>query len=280
MNKFLSYLEKNAGAVADMARGYISPAWQENHIAKQHGKEGLKGVGPNVGKHITGAGRYLGRAMVESVAGGAAAAGAGALVAKLAKKDVAGAAMQAGIIGQNVGAMHGIYKSLRNQNEEAHKKYSGQEKKAAYDALLEQGLGHDTAIELIEKEASLFQAAARVGAQVAGKAKTFATATKADAMKVPGQAKQVFTGKTTLNGTRFKSPISSGGRTEAGKALGMNKAVQTGAAAAAGVGLASAMSNRNQEKRACLDLLIAEGLDLETAVDLVKQAEQELYGNE
>lgn len=130
-------------------------------------------------------------------------------------------------------------------------KYSFIEKKAAFEQLLQHGYSFDEAIEAIEKEAGLLGEAGRVASQVAGKARTFATAAKADIPNVAGQAKSVLTGRTVLNGGRFKTNIGMG-RGAAAKQLVGNRAVQAGAGAAAvagagGAAVGAAMGNKKKD---------------------------------
>jgi hypothetical protein len=164
-------------------------------------------------------------------------------------------------------------------------KYSSVEKRAAFEQLTATGLNFDQALALIEKEAGAFGAARgafkSTASMVAGKAKSFATAIKTDGAKLPNQVKAFTTGKTTLKGTRFSTPVSVDKMT-AGKALAGNAALQTGvgtmaAAGAAGAALGS-RGPRDKEKRACVEQLVNSGMDFSTAVELVKQAEEELYG--
>lgn len=281
MNKFLSQIEKMAqdkATLGEIARGYISPAWMENNIAKKHDKEGLKGAGANVKKHLIGGLRQAGRMYAEGAGGGVLGAAVGAGVGAL-KKDPKLGAMVGGLAGAYSGMMHGGFKSLKNQANEAHQKYSGTEKKAAFDALIANGMDFDSALAAIEKEAGLAGVAGRTAASVAGKAKDFASAVKSDAMKAPGLAKTMATGKMT--GTRFTTPMSNG-RMGAAKALAGNKAVQTGAGVIAGAaatgGAMGAAMNRQKEKQACMSKLLADGVDFDQAVELVKQAEKEIYG--
>lgn len=156
---------------------------------------------------------------------------------------------------------------------------SSMEKKAAYDALLKQGVAFDAAIKAVEKQAGLMGEVGRVGSVIAGKAKTFATAMKNDAGHVADQVRAVKTGKTVLDGARYKSTVSID-RGAALKQLAGNKAVQGGAAVAgtAAVGAAMANPSRQQEKQACLNELLAQGIAFDAAVALVKQAEQDIYG--
>lgn len=107
------YLEKISSD--HMLKGYISPAWQENAIAKDHGKEGLKGFGENYSKHVGGGARANLRGVAEGTAGGLV----GGSIGYLAKNPALGAA-----VGATAGILHGGYRSLRNQAAEAHKKYA------------------------------------------------------------------------------------------------------------------------------------------------------------
>lgn len=128
-NKYLEKIAKD-----HMLKGYVSPAWQENAIAKDHGKEGLKGTGANVKKHLIGGLRTAGRGYAHGAAGGAAGAGVGAALGaagsaikgglKGAKSGGGVGALVGGIAGAYGGVYHGVHKSLRNQAAEAHKKYS------------------------------------------------------------------------------------------------------------------------------------------------------------
>lgn len=115
------YLEKIASD--HMREGYLSPAWQENAIAKDHGKKGLEGVGPNVKKHLIGVSRAVGRGYLEAAGAGAAGAGVGALAGKAFGKTLVGA-LAGAAVGAYGGLSHGAYKSIKNQAAEAHKKYS------------------------------------------------------------------------------------------------------------------------------------------------------------
>jgi len=141
--------------------GYISPAWQENAIAKDHGKEGLKGVGANVSKHITGGLRVAGRGYLEgfggSVAGGLIGQAVG-LAGKNAHAVRTGTSVGATLGGLG-GLAHGVYSSLKNQADEAHKKYASEqdqsqdeiEKAAAISHLVANGVNFDDAFEMVKQ---------------------------------------------------------------------------------------------------------------------------------
>lgn len=151
MNK---YLEKIA---ADhMLRGYISPAWQENTIAREHGQEGLKGFKDNAKKYLTGLGRTAGRAALEGGVGSLAGGAAGLGLSKLVKNRMPITSLLAPYIGGSLGGftggIHGGYKSLKNQAAEAHAKYST-EKQAALNQLIEAGVDFDQAVTLVNNKA-------------------------------------------------------------------------------------------------------------------------------
>jgi hypothetical protein len=143
-------MQKEAG---DKLRGVVSPAWMENHIAKEHGKEGPKGALANVKSHLKGSIRASGRGFAEAIGGGAVGAAAGAGVAALTRGKVhptTGAAV-GGYVGYNAGGIHGMTKSLGNQSKEMHEKY--REKQAAVDMLIEHGMDFDTAVDLVQAKA-------------------------------------------------------------------------------------------------------------------------------
>lgn len=117
-NKYLEKIAKD-----HMVKGYISPAWQENAIARDHGKEGIKGVGANIGKHVGGEFRKAGRGYLEGIAGGIGGAVVGTGVNALTRGKLPNAGTALGIAGAIGGTVHGAYKSLRNQASEAHEKY-------------------------------------------------------------------------------------------------------------------------------------------------------------
>lgn len=119
----------------------------------------------------------------------------------------------------------------------------------------------------------------RTARQVAGKARDFGTAMMGDAGKVGAQFASLRTGKAHLEGTRFSTPIGTVTRGHAMRELASNKAVQ-GATGVMAAGAAGGYAlGRQQEKQACMDKLLEQGFDFDTAVALIKQAEQELYGD-
>lgn len=124
------YLEKIAADY--IAKGLVSPAWQEQSIAKEHGKKG-PGAGELLSKHIGGTTRAGLRGYAEGAAGGVgglvAGSAANALASKVLGKSVAGGGRIGAALGGLAGLVHGNYASLKNQATEAHKKYK--EKQAA-----------------------------------------------------------------------------------------------------------------------------------------------------
>ena len=143
-----------------------------------------------------------------------------------------------GFFGRRGGVSHGVYKSLKNQQGEMHAKYSGQEKKAAFDALVEHGMNYDEAVAAIEKEAGI----ASVVGSMARKVMASPTVGKAVNMAV-------------------KNPMRT--------AMGAG-ALATGAGAL--------MARGSREKQACVQMLMEQGVNFEEAVEMTKQASQELYG--
>ena len=151
MNK---YLEKIASD--HMLRGYISSAWQENAIAKEHGQEGLKGFKANAKKELIGKGRVFGRSVLEGAAGSLAGEAAGLGVSKLVRNRMPITSLLAPHVGKHLaglaGALHGGYRSMKNQAAEAHAKYST-EKQAAVNQLVEAGVDFDQAVTLVNNKA-------------------------------------------------------------------------------------------------------------------------------
>lgn len=143
-------------------------------------------------------------------------------------------------------------------------------KQAAFDAFIEQGYDFESAVELT-KIASVAGMAARVGrkatvaaGRTAQAAKGAANGVAFDAARVKGQVKGLAT------------TGSAEGRKNYAKALVNNKAVQLGAgSAAAGAAGAYAVG---REKKAALDMLIANGVDFDSAIEMVNAKSTELYG--
>lgn len=121
-NKYLENIAKND----HMLKGYISPAWQEHAIAKDHGKEGPKGFRANVASHEIGTVRAGLRATGQGLVGGAAGAALGAGVHYLSKGKIpiVQATAVPGVAGFYAAGLHGMHSSLRNQAAEHHKKYA------------------------------------------------------------------------------------------------------------------------------------------------------------
>lgn len=120
----------------------------------------------------------------------------------------------------------------------AAKKYSGQEKKAALDSLIQHGMDYDSAIVAIEKQAGLMSMAASAARKV---------------MAAPVVGKAVNMG--------IKNP--------------MRTAIGAGAVAS---GAGALLMRGGKEKQACVKMLMDQGVNFEEAVEMTKQASQELYG--
>ena len=146
-------LVKQANATGgDIARGYMSPAWMQNHIASQYGQAGNEGVGANVGAHAKGTLRAGGRMLAEGAGSAVAGAGLGALAAKAVGKAAPVGAALGGLAGYYGGVIHGGHASLKNQANEAHAQY-GREKQAAVAGLTRAGVDFDTAVGLVNAKA-------------------------------------------------------------------------------------------------------------------------------
>lgn len=167
--------------------------------------------------------------------------------------------------------MNNIFLSAMQKQAGEATQYSDIEKKAAYDQLIEAGVDFDKAIELIQKEAGILGSAKAIGAGAMAKIRSAGGAIKADAGKVGGQIHNVRQSAKNNGGVFNKGTGSTL------KALGKNKAVLAGGAALATAGAAGAAAS-GREKQACVQLLMDQGIDFETAVELTKQAEVELYG--
>jgi hypothetical protein len=210
------YLTKLAG---DKMRGYISPAWMEHSIAKKEGEQGPKGVVANVGSHVKGGLRIVGRGTVEGAGTGIASGGLMYGVGKLLKMNPAkleGVALTTGVIGQHIGSIHGAVKSLKNQEKEMHDKYKSQH---------------------LSKKAGLASDALNT-------VKGFAKGAVSDAGKLGDQLHNVKSAYRANGGLLNKGTMSTV------QALARNKAVQAGAAVA-GTGLvAGKMLSGGQQKQA------------------------------
>jgi hypothetical protein len=254
-----------------MLKAWVSPAWQENAIAKDHGKEGLKGFGQNLASHMGGGYRAVGRGYLEgiggAVGGGAIGAAGGALVGLASRGKIhpgrtAGASAAVGsIVGAVGGYGHGIQKSLRNQAKEHHAKY------AALENLVQSGVDFDQAVEMV-KEAS-----------VAGNITRLVRNTKV-AVGRAGQAMAPLASDAKLQASRLigRDQQVGGSKMLAAKALAKNPLVQAGAGVAAAGAAGTAYAMRNREKKAAFDALVEAGVDFNQAAELVAAKSVELYG--
>lgn len=158
-----------------------------------------------------------------------------------------------------------------------------QEKQACLSLLMEEGVDFDTAVTLVKqaeedmakeaKESGTDLRAARAqrvsdGRKIqAGKA-AFKDGMQSAATKASVGASNVAFGAKNLDGKIFKKGVGQ---------LASNKLVRYGAGATALAAGAAALA-RSHEKKACIDALVAEGIDFDTAVELTKQASVEIYG--
>lgn len=267
-----------------MLKGWISPAWQENAIAADHGKEGLKGVGANVGAHMGGGYRAVGRGYLEgiggAVGGGAIGAAGGALVGLASRGKInlgraAGASSAVGTIAGAVGGYgHGFQKSLRNQAKEHHAKY------AALENLVQSGVDFDQAVEMV-KQASVAGTMTRLvrNTKVAVGRTSQAVAPAIKAIKDEA-SEAVRMGKLAINPASNKYSTNDAlTRRGALQSLAGNRVVQGAglAAGAAAIG-GTAYAMRNREKKAAFDALVEAGVDFNQAAELVAAKSVELYG--
>jgi hypothetical protein len=135
-----------------------------------------------------------------------------------------------------------------------------QVKQAAFDAFIEQGYDFESAVELT-KIASVAGMAARAGRKVSVAAGRTAQAAKKTANGV------------AFDANRVKAQATQGSF----KALANNKAVQLGAGGAA-AGAAAGAYAVGREKKAALDMLIANGVDFDSAIEMVNAKSTQLYG--
>lgn len=145
------------------------------------------------------------------------------------------------------------------------------EKQAAFNSLVEAGVDFDDAVALVKQaEEELFEKEAGVAdlaAKAVGKLKGAGAALKNDAIKASVGASTLGLAAKSMDKKLAKKGLEQIGRSKL--AVGATGGV------AAGAGVAAL---RGREKKACVDQLMAEGLDFDTAVELTKQAELEVYG--
>jgi hypothetical protein len=149
-----------------------------------------------------------------------------------------------------------------------------QVKQAAFDSFLAAGFDFDQAVELTKVAAAsgaakmLNEAARSVG----GGAATRAARKAATTAEHVGRAAKKTANGVAFDANRVKAQATQGSF----KALANNKAVHLGAgAAAAGAAGAYAVG---REKKAALDMLIANGVDFDSAIEMVNAKSNELYG--
>lgn len=151
-------------------------------------------------------------------------------------------------------------------------------KQAAMNELLNAGVDFELAAAMV-KQAGVREMAATAGAAMSragAAAKGYATRgydgakgygqrVVADARDLPTQAAMLATGSGGTRGAAFRQ-------------IAGNRAAQLGAGAVAGAGLAGGGYALAREKQAAMSGLIEAGVDFDTAVALVAETSQELYG--
>lgn len=137
LEKIAQILEQHEKVAGDKLRGVISPAWMNKSIAEKHNQKAHANWGQVLESHAGGEARKDLRSGVEGGIGAAIGAGAGngagyALSKKYSPspKNLSrvrgtrvGTAIGAAVLG-GIGTVHGMYKSVKNQEAEMHKKYS------------------------------------------------------------------------------------------------------------------------------------------------------------
>lgn len=154
-------MEKVAGTGASIY--FRGAAATERKVAKEHGQEGPeKSFWGDYKQNNSAMQRAGGRGLLTgAVAGTATYHGAKALANRAIRRGATtlhrGLTFTAGMtaIGAGAGYVGGIATSLKNQGKEMHKKY--QEKSAAVNMLMDQGVDFETAAELVSaKSTELF----------------------------------------------------------------------------------------------------------------------------
>ena len=151
------------------------------------------------------------------------------------------------------------------------------QKKAAFDMMINDGVDFDIAVELVKEASEEESTYEKSKKYLSGKyegAKDYARKTweaaREDAAIARHSAKGAVMGGRDVKASRLAHLKSLWG-TRTGK-------VGAGVAGAAALGGAGYAAYRHHEKKSALEALIGEGIDFDTAVDLVKQAEYEVYG--
>lgn len=149
------------------------------------------------------------------------------------------------------------------------------EKQAAFNSLVEAGIDFDDAVALVKQaEEELFEkeaGAADLAAKAVSKLKGAGKAIAADAAKAGSRVSNLAGGLRRINTKPGQARALN-----AAKGLVNNRTAQVAGGALAAGGTAAAL--RGREKQACVEQLMAEGVDFDTAVELTKQAELEVYG--
>lgn len=142
------------------------------------------------------------------------------------------------------------------------------EKQAAFGSLLEAGVDFDDAVALVKQaEEELMGKEAGLASKAVDALKNAGNAVRNDAVKASVGASTLGLAAKSMDKKLAKKGLEQLGRSKL--------AIGGAGAAAAGAG---ALALRGREKRACVEQLMAEGIDFDSAVELTKQAELEVYG--
>jgi hypothetical protein len=235
-----STLGAGVGTIAGAAHGMTRSV--RNQFKEETGKEGGSAI------------RAYGRGLLQGVAGGAA----GSAIGHATRNPLLGAAL--GAASGLGGAVHGYGRSIQNQVKEHHKQ-------AALEDLMAQGIDFDSAVEFV-KEAT----------------ETLALEDKSGTISNKMARAKNATGTAYSNLKRDASAFKQGGqfaggsiRAAAAKSMAKNPLVY-GTAAALAAGGAGLAAYKHHQKKAALEALVEAGIDFDSAVDMVKQAEYDVYG--
>lgn len=162
------------------------------------------------------------------------------------------------LLASSAGAGLAIDGNQRFNNANESKQYMN--KQAAFNELINAGYNYTEAVEAIQKEAGIASSAKAAFGKLKHKLKPgYPKSTKTD----PN-----YTSKSTSMAETPKPRFSTKQKIGAGLS----------AAAAAGAAGYAMSGDKEQEKKACVDQLMAEGIDFDSAVEMTKQASLEIYG--
>lgn len=147
-------------------------------------------------------------------------------------------------------------------------------KQAAFNELIDQGVDFSTAVEMI-KEAGAASSLGKAYGTAHAYGKAGLEAAKATGSNIARKGR-IFGREVGEDVKTLRNPGSNtGGQvTDAAKRMGK----RVGIGAAAGAAGAAGVYAVNREKKAALDELVDQGVDFDTAVDLVDSASVQIYG--